>query len=62
MWLFSMRLSDKFISRKQIVKITRCYVSTTVLTDVLPTTTHQIGVRANVMDKTVRMMAYHIYL
>ena len=57
-----MRLSEKFITGKRIVKTAQFYASTTVPTDHLPTSTHQIGLCTNVTDKTVRITVHQIYV
>ena len=62
MRMFSTWLNEKFITGKRIVTTARFYASTTVPTDYLPISTHQIGVRANVMDKTVRITVHRTYL
>ena len=49
-------VEQKFITGKQIVKTASFYASTTVPTDFF----NQIGVRSNVMDKTIRAAVQQI--
>ena len=54
MRIFSIWLSNKFITEKRIVKFSHCHASTTV-----PTNTHQVGIRANVMVDRIYVYGKH---
>ena len=60
--MFSIWLSKKFIARKRIIKTARFYASTTVPTNYLPTSTHQIGMHTNVTVKTICITVHRIYV